>query len=60
MKPKDTKQLLTGILNNDTATVKRIVSAYFESCFTAEIDKASKAVMEKRIRTAKRMQKLAK
>ena len=46
MKPKDTKQLLTGILNNDTATVKRIVSAYFESCFTDEIDKASKAVME--------------
>ena len=38
--------LLTGILNDDTATVKRIVGSYFESCMSAEVSKASRAVME--------------
>lgn len=46
MNTKDTKQLLTGILNNDSATVKRIIGAYFESCWSAELDKASTAIME--------------
>ncbi len=46
MNDKDAKQLLTGILNDDTATVKRIVGSYFESRMSAEIGKASKAVME--------------
>lgn len=46
MNTKDTKQLLTGILNNDVATVKRIVDAYFESCLSSEIESASKAIME--------------
>lgn len=46
MNTKDTKQLLTGILNDDGATVRKIVTAYFESCLTTELDNASKAVME--------------
>ena len=46
MNDKDAKQLLTGILNDDTATVKRIVGSYFESCMSAEVSKASRAVME--------------
>ena len=46
MNDKDAKQLLTGILNDDTATVKRIVGSYFESCMSAEVRKASRAVME--------------
>jgi ATP-dependent Clp protease adapter protein ClpS len=46
MNTKDSKQLLTAVLNNDTATVKRIVGAYFESCFEAELESASKAIME--------------
>ncbi len=46
MNPKDTKQLLTGILNDDEATVRRIVGAYFESCLATELENASNAVME--------------
>ena len=46
MNDKDAKQLLTGILNDDTATVRRIVGSYFESCMASEVNKASKAVME--------------
>jgi len=46
MNTKDTKQLLTGILNDDEATVKKIVTAYFESCMSVELENASKAVME--------------
>lgn len=46
MNDKDAKQLLTGILNDDTATVKRIVGSYFESCMSTELSKASNAVME--------------
>lgn len=46
MNPKDTKQLLTGILNDDKTTVNRVVTAYFESCLKTAIDAASKAIME--------------
>jgi ATP-dependent Clp protease adapter protein ClpS len=46
MNPKDSKQLLTAVLNNDTATVKKIVDAYFESYFSTELENASKAIME--------------
>ncbi|WP_405325358.1 hypothetical protein [Fibrobacter sp.] len=46
MNPKDSKQLLTAVLNNDTATVKQIVGAYFESCYASELENASKAIME--------------
>jgi ATP-dependent Clp protease adapter protein ClpS len=46
MNTKDTKQLLTGILNDDEATVKKIVTAYLESCMSVELENASKAVME--------------
>jgi ATP-dependent Clp protease adapter protein ClpS len=46
MNTKDSKQLLTAILNNDTATVKKIVGAYFESYFESELESASKSIME--------------
>ena len=46
MNTKDSKQLLTAVLNNDTATVKQIVGAYFESCYESELENASKAIME--------------
>lgn len=46
MNPKDSKQLLTAVLNNDMATVKKIVGAYFESYFSTELENASKAIME--------------
>lgn len=46
MNTKDSKQLLTAILNNDSATVKKIVGAYFESCFESELESASKSIME--------------
>ncbi len=46
MDQKDGKALLSGILNNDADSVKRIVSAYFESAMNKGIDRASVAIME--------------
>lgn len=46
MNTKDGKMLLTGILNNDMETVKRIVSSYFESDMERELGTASKVIME--------------
>lgn len=46
MNIKDGKMLLTGILNNDMDTVKRIVSSYFESGMERELGTASKVIME--------------
>jgi len=46
MNIKDGKMLLTGILNNDMETVKRIVSSHFESIMERELGTASKVIME--------------
>jgi len=43
---KDGKALLSGILNNDTDSVKRIISSYVESAMKKGIDGASVAIME--------------
>ena len=43
---KDGKVLLSSILNNDSVSVKRIVSSYFESAMNKSIDTASVAIME--------------
>ena len=46
MEMKDGKALLSGILNNDVASVKRIVASYFEAAMNKGIDGASVAIME--------------
>lgn len=43
---KSTKALLTGLLNNDDAEIRRIVDACFEAKMKEELEGATKAVFE--------------
>lgn len=43
---KSTKALLTGLLNNDDAEIRRVVDACFEARMKKELEGATKAVFE--------------
>lgn len=46
MNAKDTKTLMSSILNDDDAEIARIIDARFESEYMRQLDAASKAVFE--------------
>ena len=46
MNNKDTKTLMTGLLNNDDATVNQIIGACFENAYKKAIDKTTTAIFE--------------
>ena len=43
---KNTKALITGLLNKDDAEIKRVVGACFEAEWKKRVDAATKSVFE--------------
>lgn len=46
MNTKDTKTLMTGLLNNDDETVNKIIGACFENAYKKELEKRTSAIFE--------------